>query len=328
MHARSLLRWKCPDKLAKINQEGHKFVWGDVLPLFREETDLRIINLETSVTTHDKKWPNKAFNYRMHPENLKCLKEAKIDYCSLANNHTLDFGYEGMRETIESLKKNNIEFAGAGENSEKALQPALVESNGVILAIYSFSDHPVAWRSTSTTPGINFLDFSEEKILNLQNHIKKFREENSVDLVVLSLHWGSNYSWKPPKEFQIFAYLMIDNGVDIIHGHSSHHVQGIQIYKGKPIIYGCGDFIDDYAIDEDYRNDLGFAYVLNYNKNSKKFEDLELVPTQIDTFSVTRNLSTRNHEWLFKTFSKLSGDFGTTVKELPNSNFQILFAKS
>jgi poly-gamma-glutamate capsule biosynthesis protein CapA/YwtB (metallophosphatase superfamily) len=103
------------------------YIWGEALQeLSRERPDLRIVNLETSVTTSDGFWPDKGIHYRMHPANISCLVEAGIDGCSLANNHTLDWGYAGLSETMEVLAAARIRFAGAGRNRAEARKPAVL----------------------------------------------------------------------------------------------------------------------------------------------------------------------------------------------------------
>ena len=109
-------------------------IWGDALEeLERVQPDLRIINLETSVTTSNDYWEGKGIHYRMHPENIPCLTAAEIDYCSLANNHILDWGYAGLTETLATLKQVDISSGGAGHNLQQAEAPAVME-----VALYVF----------------------------------------------------------------------------------------------------------------------------------------------------------------------------------------------
>jgi len=301
----------------KLPIRDYKYPWGDVLGDMLK-ADLRIINLETSVTTHNMKWPDKAFNYRMHPFNLKVLKEANIEYVSLANNHTLDFSYEGMMETMDSLSKNGIHWAGVGKNLEEAQRPAIFGIDGKKVACFSFADHYSYWAASQEKPGINFLDvdsYTSEDISNIKELIGSTRDKENPDLVIVSLHWGGNYCWIPSKEKQEFAHQLVDDcGVDIIHGHSSHHIQGIEIYKGKPILYGCGDFIDDYAVTEEYRNDLGFAYFVDWNFESKSVQKIELIPTKVELCAVSKNVNVSDREWLIQHMTKLCKYFETSTK--------------
>jgi len=115
------------------------------------------------------------------------------------------------------------------------------------------------------------------------------------------------------------AHQLIDIcGVDLIHGHSSHHVQGIEIYKNKVIIYGCGDFVDDYAVDDEYRNDLSFLYRLYLDTETHRWKRLELLPTRIKHFQVNRAIGD-DKTWLTKTIRKLSNKYLTNI-QIDNSN--------
>ena len=105
------------------------YIWGDALPeLERAEVDLRIANLETAITSAQTPWPEKAIHYRMHPRNIGCLTSAKISACALANNHVLDWGYDGLSETLKTLDAAGIAHAGAGNDAEEAMQPAALDT--------------------------------------------------------------------------------------------------------------------------------------------------------------------------------------------------------
>ncbi|MBC7235480.1 MAG: CapA family protein, partial [Chloroflexi bacterium] len=228
------------------------YIWGDALAEFdRLAPDVKIINLETSITQSDDYWADKGIHYRMHPENIPCLTAAGINCCALANNHVLDWGYAGLVETLETLEKANIESAGAGRNLQEAEEPAVIEVAGrgrVLVFSYGTpsSGIPLSWAASETMPGVNLLrDLSAESLQWVKRQVDKVKRES--DIVVCSIHWGSNWGYEIPIEHVRFAHGLIDEaGVDVIHGHSSHHVKGIEVYKGKPILYGCGDLINDY----------------------------------------------------------------------------------
>jgi len=224
---------------------------------------------------------------------------------------------ECSKQWIRSLK-NGIHWAGVGKNLESAQRPAIFKIGGKKIACFSFADHFSYWAASEKSPGINFLDadaYSPKDISRIRELIESTRDRESPDLVVLSFHWGGNYCWIPSKEKQNFAHQMVDEcGVDIIHGHSSHHIQGIEIYKGKPILYGCGDFIDDYAVTEEYRNDLGFSYFVDWNFESKSVQKIELIPTKIGLCAVSKNLTANDQDWILKQMTSLCHHFGTLVE--------------
>ena len=211
------------------------YIWGDALEeLDRVAPEVRIINLETSVTKSNDYWKGKGINYRMHPENIPSLTAARIDVCSLANNHVLDWGYPGLVETLESLKKANLKTAGAGRNLREAEAAVIVNIGGNRREIvFSFglttSGIPLNWAAEENRPGVNLLkDLNDNSLRDIHEKVREVKRKS--DIVVASIHWGSNWGYDIPRKQTIFAHRLIDEaGVDIIHGHSSHHVRAIEI---------------------------------------------------------------------------------------------------
>ena len=315
-------------KHSHLHDYGPSSPWGTTLPLLKA-SDLNIINLETSVTTNDKKWPDKVFNYRMHPANISALPAARIDYASLANNHTLDFREAGLVETMDTLKKAGIAFAGVGENLNAARKPAVLNlprsesasqssQSPCKVLVWSASDHPDDWGGPRM---FNLIDYSARTRNMLKGTIEEgsqnTRQDDRPTLKVFSVHWGPNYAWEPTEEIRSLAHFLIDEcGIDVIHGHSSHHVQGVEVYKSKLIIYGCGDFVDDYALVAGYRNDLSAVWRLNLHRSEKVIglASLEIFPTKIKQFQAQRlSVSDPDHEWIRDRFGVLSEHFGTQV---------------
>lgn len=274
---------------------SYAYVWGDALQALNHlAPDVRIINLETSITTNNHYWPGKGIQYRMHPNNIDCLKAADIDICTLANNHVLDWNHEGLRQTLSSLHKANIQTAGAGVDLAEAQRPAVFEipEKGRVL-IFSFADSssgtPNSWKASHQRAGVNLLDnLSDQTLYQLASHVSAIKREN--DIVIASIHWGGNWGYDIDLQHRKFAHGLIEQaGFDIIHGHSSHHPKGIEVYKNKPIIYGCGDFLNDYegiSGQESYRGDLGFMYFLTINAKTGDLIRMQLIPTQIKQFRI------------------------------------------
>jgi poly-gamma-glutamate synthesis protein (capsule biosynthesis protein) len=187
----------------------------------------------------------------MHPQNIPSLTAAKIDFCSLANNHVLDWGYPGLTETLATLKQVKINSAGAGQNRQEAETPAVMEVEGkgrVLVFSYGLesSGIPLSWAAAEDKPGVNLLEnLSAQTALQIKEKVEAMTRPE--DIVVASIHWGRNWGYDIPPDQIEFAHKLIDEaGVDVIHGHSSHHVKGLEVYKDKPIIYGAGDFLNDY----------------------------------------------------------------------------------
>jgi len=297
------------------------YIWADALEVWdRIQPDLRIINLETSITTCDEFWPGKGINYRMHPGNVSCLSKGKIDFCSLANNHTLDWGASGLIETMETLARANIRFAGAGKNRVEAGTPAIFEIEGkarvlVWALCVSSSGVPSQWTVGDRTPGVNLIrDFSDKTIRALAEQFTK--KKRAGDIIVVSIHWGGNWGYHVPDTYRRFAHRLIDEaGADLIHGHSSHHPRPIEVYNGKLILYGCGDFINDYegiGGYEEYRSDLVLMYFPRIDPGDGTLIELQMTPLKIKNFRLQR-ASRSDALWLRDTLNQYSRGFGTRL---------------
>jgi len=308
---------------------GPSYVWGAALEqLKRMQPDARIVNLETAVTRSNDH-EHKGINYRISPENAACLTAAKLDCCTLANNHVLDWGRAGLKETLATLQKLNIKTAGAGRNNEEARAPAMLNLSKARLLVFSFgspsSGVPVDWAATDDAPGINLLaDPSETSALRVAEQIMALRRPD--DLVIVSVHWGSNWGYHVPNEHMIFARSLIDKaGVSIIHGHSSHHPRPIEIYRDRLILYGCGDFLNDYEGIrgyERYRDDLTLMYFADLDPTGGSLQALTLVPLRIKNFRLSTP-SQRDIEWIQATLDRECRRFGTGVTLAPEGRLEV-----
>src|SRR5918998_994230 len=240
--------------------------WGDVLPLL-VSADLRIVNLECAITDHKQPWTHtpKVFHFRADSSAVEVLKAARVDVCSLANNHTLDFEERGLLDTMEHLKAAGIWYAGAGHNREEAARPALLTARPADrpsrVALLAFTDNEPPFAAESDHPGTNYLPVSTEAdVLGRIEVAVTAAREAGAETVVFSNHWGPNMVERPSTLFRRFARAVMDRGVDVYYGHSAHVFQGVEIYDGKPILYDTGDFINDYAVDPRLRNDWSFLF--------------------------------------------------------------------
>jgi poly-gamma-glutamate capsule biosynthesis protein CapA/YwtB (metallophosphatase superfamily) len=298
------------------------YIWGDALEeLDRAAPHVRLINLETSITTSNDYWKGKGINYRMHPQNIASLTAAGIDACTLANNHVLDWGYAGLSETLETLVNVNIKTAGAGQNILAAGAPAVlpVAGNGRVL-VFAFgltsSGIPLTWAAGPNRPGVNLLpDLSAKSVHQIQRKIQEVKRAG--DIVAVSIHWGGNWGYDISPRQTRFAHRLIDDGgVDIIHGHSSHHVKAVEVYRDRLILYGCGDFLNDYegiGGYEEVRADLSLMYFATINSSNGKLVSLQMTPTQIRRFKINRAPG-EEAMWLMNTLNREGAPFGTRAK--------------
>jgi poly-gamma-glutamate synthesis protein (capsule biosynthesis protein) len=296
------------------------YVWGDAIDeLARVKPDARIINLETSITQSGEYWRGKDIHYRMHPGNLPVLTAAQIDLCVLANNHVLDYGVAGLVETLDVLQRAGIPAAGAGRNAAEAQAPRILrlatESRLLVCAAGSeTSGVPRAWAAGKDRPGVDVLpDLSEASASALARRARASKRPN--DVVLVSIHWGSNWGYEIPDEQVRFAHALIDAGVDIVHGHSSHHARPIEVYRGRLILYGCGDFITDYegiSGYEEYRDDLVLMYFAMVDAATGTLMTLRMSPMQLSRFRLNRACG-GEAAWLRDRLEATSARFGSRV---------------
>ncbi|MEU1005372.1 CapA family protein [Streptomyces tibetensis] len=291
--------------------------WGAALRVLEEAApDARIVNLETSVTRAGTFAPGKEIHYRMHPANLPALAVVRPDVTVLANNHVLDFGRRGLLETLDSLARAGLRTAGAGRDADEAYAPAVVPLAGgrrlrvFALGAYS-SGIPSGWAATADRPGVAYLPELSRAVA--QAVVRRL--SRSGDLTVVSVHWGSNWGYRVPREQVRFAHALIDGGADVVHGHSSHHPRPLEVYRGRLILYGCGDFVDDYegiSGHEQYRDDLRLAFLVSVEADSGRLAGLRMVPLRVRRMRL-EPASGEDRAWLRATLDRISG--GVTVRD-------------
>lgn len=293
----------------KLNTVPYDYVWGDVLPVMKAP-DFNLINLETALTNSDQEVA-KTFNFKASPDRVKCLTTANVAVVNLANNHVLDYAEAGLLETITTLQEEGIEYAGAGYNRHDAAKAARLSRKGIHIGILGFTDNEPGWKAGEHTPGVNYIDLEsrqdKEAALSAIQVLSK-----ETDCCIVSIHWGPNMRQRPPRHFISFAHAMIEHGADIIHGHSAHIFQGIEVYKNKLILYDTGDFVDDYYVDPLLRNDRSFFFICTINENGP--QSLQLIPVVIDHCRV--NLAGRDdHGWCIQRMQQLSAPFKTEISD-------------
>ena len=280
-----------------------EYIWGNLLPLLRR-TDFNLINLEAALTDSQEEVP-KTFNFKANPHKVRSLVEGSIDVVNLANNHVLDYAKKGLLETLETLNQANIMHVGAGKNIIEASQPVIVEKNGITVGILGCTDNEPTWLAKNESPGTRYLSVYDIDLI--KTDIERLRPQ--VDLLILSIHWGPNMKERPSKSFTTFAHQLIEAGVDILHGHSAHIFQGVEVYQNKLILYDTGDFVDDYYVDPLLRNDRSFFFVVEATKAG--LCTLRLIPVLISHFQVNRAKGNDAAESLER-MQKLSAELHTT----------------
>lgn len=303
--------------------------WGDALRILDEAApDLRVINLETSVTRSDDYARGKGIHYRMHPDNVGVLSAARVDLCVLANNHVLDFGIRGLKETLDTLDRAGIRTVGAGRNAEQAWHPALLDTGHgreraqrretcrVLIWAVGVESSGVSPSSGAgeDRPGLAFLDDLSDASADFVTQRAQW-VRRAGDLVVVSIHWGSNWGYEVPPAHIRFAHRLIDGGVDVVYGHSSHHPRPIEIYRGRPVLYGCGDLINDYEGIRGYerfRDDLRLLYFATLDARTHELRELRMVPVRARRMRL-EPATDSDAEWLRGTLDQVSRRFRARI---------------
>lgn len=288
-------------------------LWGDVLPIMLG-ADRRLINLECVISNQGAEWhpTTKAFHFRARPRAIDFLSAAKIDGVTLANNHVLDYGPEALLDCFQLLDQVGIKRTGAAATREEALTPLVLNVPGGRVAVVALTDNEPEWEATQTKPGVNYVAYGNRGLKEpyrsrLTQVLRSVRRQ--ADLVIVSAHVGPN--WGAPSEaMQVLAHELIDMGADLYWGHSNHTPQGIEVHEGRAILYSTGDFVDDYMIDKNKRNDLSFLFMLELDRG--RFARLMLHPTCIEGLGV-RLANDRETSFLEKSMNAKCKTFGVEI---------------
>ncbi|MFG2126237.1 CapA family protein [Streptomyces sp. NPDC048751] len=312
---------------------GYSWPWGEALEVLdRAAPDVRIVNLETSVTRDGSFAPDKEVHYRMNPANLPCLAAARPDVCTLANNHVLDFGHPGLDETLTALAAAGLRAAGAGHDARQARRPAVVPvPGGGRVLVFSCgmpsSGIPQEWAATDRRGGVDLVPGpSAAAAAELTCRIGQLRRTG--DIVVVSVHWGANWGYGVSRDEVRFARALVDGGADVVHGHSSHHPRPLERYRGKLVLYGCGDFVDDYegiGGYERYRDDLRLLHLVTLDPaqpGTGTPAGVRMVPFQARRMRL-EHASPEDTEWLRATLDRVGRAHGTHVDHGPDGTLTL-----
>ena len=305
------------------------YIWGDALAEWnRVAPAARIVNLETSITHSGEYDHGKGIHYRMNPANVECLTAAGLNVCVVANNHVLDYGRSGLGETLGTLRRAGVHTAGAGRDLDEARRPLSRPLPGggrlvVAACAHDSSGVPLDWAAGKERPGVHRLpDLSDDTADALA---ATCGPKGRGDIVVVSIHWGDNWGYDVPERHIAFAHRLVDRGADVVHGHSSHHVRPVEIYRDRLILYGCGDFIDDYeGIEgyEQYRDDLPLMFFPSLDEATGRLLAVHVTPMQIRRFRLHR-ASTADARWMRDTLDRISAPFGVLASLDPGGRLTL-----
>jgi len=287
-------------------------VWGTVHDRLRGLDGL-FVNLECVLSRRGERWTrtDRPFHFRADPDwAVPALEAAGVDYASLANNHTLDFETVALGDTLDALEGADIAYAGGGPDAAAAREPAVVTVDGCRVAVVAFTDNTPEYAAGPDSPGVARvgMDASVTDREIIGETLSRAREQDP-DLLVASLHWGPNMVEVPDRRYRHLGRWLTERGVDVVHGHSAHVFQGIERHDGGLVLYDAGDFVDDYAVDPELRNDRGFLFVLR-TTGAGDLEGVGLHPIEIDRCTV-REAGGEVASWCRETMRERSEPFGT-----------------
>lgn len=246
-----------------IPARNHEDFWRDALPVLRS-ADAVAANLECPITTHAGPWDRtrKAFRFRAVPGAADLLNAANVRFVSLANNHILDYQERGLFDTIRHLDAAGIAHAGAGRDSYNAARPAVLRLAGATVSFIALTDHMREFAATHDRPGTNYLRITPDNAtLTLVHRLVGDLRQEGADVIIASCHWGHNLRPWQPRRFRKFARLMVEMGVDIVHGHAGHVFRGVETHRGGLILYDTGCFLDDYRVLPGFRWNWSFVFL-------------------------------------------------------------------
>src|SRR5699024_8910451 len=275
------------------------------------EADYRVLNLECVISTLGEQGIDKGeggpYYYRARPEMIDVLISADIDMVATANNHAGDYGTDALLQQKGFFEDVGIESIGSGRNFKEAISPKTITIKNKNIAFINIDTTESRFAATAQKPGIAYIDpKDEDSLVNLLTpEIKKAREQAHVVLVVI--HLGANNRSKPSKLDKKVARQIIDLGVDGVLGASAHRLQGIEIYKNRPIIYDAGDFLFD-AVHKRLKGSAVFKLELNH----MGVQRIEIIPVGVG-YGQTTQLSVKDAREVMQNYAVLCSELGTEL---------------
>jgi poly-gamma-glutamate capsule biosynthesis protein CapA/YwtB (metallophosphatase superfamily) len=265
--------------------------------------DRFVLNLECCMSERGERFddPRKPFFFRAPPIAAQRLAELGVDAVTLANNHALDYGPAALLDTLEHLDGVGIAHVGAGADEEAARASATVGRVRIVAA----TDHPKAFAAGPRRPGVAFADLRTGKVPAWL--LEAARPDSRADAVLVTPHWGPNMRAEPLARVRRAAAALVAAGATLVAGHSAHVFQGV---AGR-VLYDLGDFLDDYAIDDELRNDLGLLWLVTIDDGGPR--RLEALPLALGHCH-TRLATGDDAAWVVRRFRELCSRLGTDAR--------------
>jgi poly-gamma-glutamate capsule biosynthesis protein CapA/YwtB (metallophosphatase superfamily) len=287
----TMLGRKVGDEL--MRRPPQSFVEPALVEIVRD-ADLFLLNLECCISERGAPVP-KTFNFRAPPATVELLVHLGVGCVTLANNHALDFGTDALLDTFEHLRAAGIPSVGAGADIAEARAPAHVQG----LRVVAFADQEPRWAAGTNTPGIAYAD--------IERGVPDWLRANARGALV-SPHWGPNMTSQPKPYVRAAAQALREAGATLVAGHSAHVFHGVE----GNVLYDLGDFLDDYRVEPDLRNDLGLLFLVDLEPDGPR--RIEAVPLKLE-FCFTRLADGDDAAWIRSRFREACAPFGTEVRD-------------
>jgi poly-gamma-glutamate synthesis protein (capsule biosynthesis protein) len=218
-------------------EKNFELLFKDYIEIFRN-SDFNITNLECPLTNAPEPIDKVGPKLKSDPACIQSMRYAKLNVATLANNHIMDYGDEGLLDTIDYCRQNNIQIVGAGRNISEASRFLTIPIKGRKISIVNFCENEFSIAGRDS-PGTN--PYSP-----IQNYYQIKEAKSKSDIIIVIIHGGiEQYKYPTPRMKEAYRFF-IDSGADAVIGHHTHCIAGYEIYKRKPILYSLGNFLFDY----------------------------------------------------------------------------------
>ncbi|MEU7895031.1 CapA family protein [Nonomuraea sp. NPDC049152] len=290
--------------MLEITHEPAAYLSGGVREHLAE-ADLFLLNLECCVSARGDKWASrgKPFHFRAPPQAAELLAELGVGCVTLANNHALDYGYDALLDTRDHLERVGIQVVGAGADEAQARRPVILSAGGLRIGVIGVTDHPPDFAARPDRPGVAYAELPDRVPAWLVESVAGMRAE----VVLVTPHWGPNMTARPLRYVRSAAETLVLSGATLVAGHSAHVAHGVAM----PVLFDLGDFLDDYAVDPELRNDLSLLFLVTFD--GPRVARLRAVPIKLE-YGRTELARGREHAWISERFIGACAELGTEAR--------------
>ena len=285
---------------------GHELLSAELVSIARD-ADLFVVNLECCMSDRGEpvRDPERGFFFRAPPVAAERLAAMGVACATLANNHVLDFGADALLDTLAHLEAAGISAVGAGPDVDAARTPAVLRGGGMSVRVIAATDHPSAYAAGADRPGVAFADLLNEGIPEWLG--ERTAPGLDADVAIVAPHWGPNMRARPVPHVRRAAAALEETEATLVVGHSAHVPQG----PSGRTLFDLGDFVDDYAVHPQLRNDLGLLWLVTVDAGGPL--RIEGVPLKLE-FAHTRRASDVEATLLLALLEERCAAVGSSVR--------------